>query len=220
MRSKNPEIDSAAVRGTLRFSRRLKVYFDVFAAVVIMIALLPVFVIIALAVSLDGGPAFFGHTRIGLGGRKFRCLKFRSMTTDADLVLRHLLESDPASTAEWAATQKLRNDPRVTKVGKLLRATSLDELPQLFNVIRLDMSLVGPRPITSAEAIRYKRHIRYYYATRPGITGLWQISGRSNTTFARRVALDRNYVRDWSLGRDFYILAKTIPAVLLRQGAH
>ena len=157
----------------------MKVVSDVSGATLLLIGLMPVFAIITLLVSLDGGPVIFGHTRIGAGGSTFRCLKFRSMVTDAEVVLQRLLATDPVAAAEWTATQKLRNDPRVTRIGRVLRATSLDELPQLLNVIRLDMSLVGPRPITLAEVSRYRNHINYYFLTRPGITGLWQISGRS-----------------------------------------
>jgi Undecaprenyl-phosphate galactose phosphotransferase WbaP len=203
-----------------RRSKYGKVAIDMIVASIALLLLLPLLLIIAIAVALDGGPVIFGHERVGLDGRRFRCLKFRSMAVDADKVLRDLLAKDATSAAEWAATQKLRLDPRVTRVGRVLRATSLDELPQLINVLRRDMSVVGPRPITAAEQRRYGKHIGYYYQARPGITGLWQVSGRSNTTFPRRVALDRAYVRDWSLRLDLYILARTIPAVIKRSGAH
>jgi Undecaprenyl-phosphate galactose phosphotransferase WbaP len=203
-----------------RVSRWGKDVVDLAIASMTLLVLLPILLIVAALVSRDGGPAIFSHERVGLNGRRFRCLKFRSMVTNADEVLRDLLASDASAATEWAATHKLRQDPRVTKIGRFIRATSLDELPQLINVLRRDMSLVGPRPITAAEQRRYGKHIGYYYQTRPGITGLWQVSGRSNTTFPRRVALDRAYVRDWSLMLDLYILAKTIPAVLNRSGAH
>jgi len=150
----------------------------------------------------------------------FDCIKFRSMVLDADRVLRHHIAINPEAGAEWAATQKLRNDPRVTKVGNFLRRSSLDELPQLFNVLRGEMSMVGPRPIVQAEVSRYGDDIEYYYAAKPGITGLWQVSGRSDMSYARRVKLDVWYVRNWTLWHDIAILFKTIPAVFLQRGAH
>jgi undecaprenyl-phosphate galactose phosphotransferase len=146
-------------------------------------------------------------------------LKFRSMTTNSAAVLAELLQSDPLAAAEWDATQKLKNDPRITGIGRLLRATSLDEIPQLLNVLRLDMSLVGPRPIVEAEVARYGENIAQYYAGRPGLTGLWQVSGRSDTSYAQRVALDTQYVSTWSFWQDVRILARTIPAVIRRRGA-
>jgi UDP-galactose-lipid carrier transferase len=141
------------------------------------------------------------------------------MVTNSDRVLTDLLARDPDATAEWQATQKLRRDPRVTPIGRFLRKTSLDELPQLVNVLRGDMSLVGPRPIVAAERRFYGKHIDDYYSIRPGITGLWQISGRSDTSYERRVELDVWYVRNWTLWRDVVILLKTLPIVLLRRGA-
>ena len=199
--------------------RGIKLGIDVVAALFLLVLLAPVLLAIAVAVKSDGGPVLFAHRRVGAGGREFGCLKFRSMVTDADAALRRLLEHDPAAAIEWAETQKLRNDPRVTWVGKLLRATSLDEIPQLFNVLRLDMSLVGPRPIVRAEVPRYGADIVYYYETRPGVTGLWQVSGRSDIGYVQRVHLDTWYVKNWTLWHDLVILAKTIPAVLQRRGA-
>jgi Undecaprenyl-phosphate galactose phosphotransferase WbaP len=203
-----------------QISYSAKAAIDIAVAFTTLLFLLPLLFIVAAAVSCDGGPIIFSHERVGLHGRKFRCLKFRSMVVDADKVLRELLSTDFTAAAEWTATQKLRRDPRVTKVGSFLRATSIDELPQLVNVLLREMSLVGPRPITASEQRRYGKHIGYYYRARPGITGLWQVSGRSDTTFSRRVALDRAYVKDWSLMLDLYILFRTIPAVLKRNGAH
>src|SRR6202012_5719788 len=135
-------------------------------------------------------PVLFAHRRLGLDGRHFNCLKFRTMATNAEQVLEQVLAADPERAAEWRATQKLRNDPRITWIGRLLRSTSLDELPQLLNVLRLEMSLVGPRPIVRSEVPRYAADITYYYETRPGLTGLWQVSGRSDTSYERRVQLD------------------------------
>jgi undecaprenyl-phosphate galactose phosphotransferase len=201
-------------------SRVLKAGFDQIAAIAALILLAPLLLVLALLVRADGGPALYCHRRIGAGGRMFDCLKFRSMMLDADGVLRRLLATDPAAADEWAATQKLRDDPRITRIGRFLRASSLDELPQLLNVVRGEMSLVGPRPIVRAEVARYGSNIEHYYAAKPGLTGLWQVSGRSDMSYARRVQLDVWYVRNWSLWHDIAILFKTIPAVFLRRGAH
>jgi len=176
--------------------------------------------IIALLVRLDGGPAIFGHSRVGEGGRMFDCLKFRSMRVDADRQLEELLARDDAARAEWEETRKLKDDPRVTKLGRLLRKTGIDELPQLLNVIRGDMSLVGPRPVTLAEMDRYGAAADRYRRVRPGITGLWQVSGRNDTTYAQRVNLDAWYVANWSPWHDLVIILKTIPAVIFRRGAY
>lgn len=202
-----------------RISRAVKLGLDVAAASVLILFLLPILLAIAAAVRLDGGPALFAHTRIGAGQRRFPCFKFRSMRTDSAAILQNVLATDPAAAVEWAATQKLRNDPRITPIGAFLRRTSLDELPQLFNVLRLEMSLVGPRPIVDEEIWHYGDDIAYYYQARPGLTGLWQVSGRSGTTYQERVELDTSYVRSWSLGKDIGILARTVPAVLKRTGA-
>ncbi len=200
-------------------ARFLKMLFDYLAASLALIVLTPVLLLIAACVKLDGGPALFGHTRIGAAGRRFQCLKFRSMVVDSDAVLRRTLASDPEAAEEWSRTQKLRRDPRVTRIGAVLRKTSLDELPQLINVLRLEMSLVGPRPIVDAEVPRYGEDIAYYYETRPGLTGLWQVSGRTSTTYVHRVQLDTWYVKNWTIWHDLAILAKTVPAVLKRKGA-
>jgi undecaprenyl-phosphate galactose phosphotransferase len=202
------------------FSRVLKTMFDLFAAGVLVVLFAPLLGALTLLVRADGGPAFYRHRRLGAGGRMFDCIKFRSMLLDADRVLREVLENDPDAASEWAATQKLRSDPRITRIGRFLRRSSLDELPQLFNVLRGEMSLVGPRPIVTAEIDRYEDDIEYYYAAKPGITGLWQVSGRSDMSYARRVRLDVWYVRNWTLWHDIAILFKTIPAVFLQRGAH
>ncbi len=200
-------------------ARAVKVAFDLAAATVLLVLALPVLLTLAALVRLDGGPVLYAHRRIGANGREFNCLKFRSMVVDADLVLHRLLATDAAAAAEWADTHKLRNDPRITRIGRFLRATSLDELPQLLNVLRLEMSLVGPRPIVRAEVGFYGDDIVYYHETRPGLTGLWQVSGRSDTSYAHRVQLDTWYVKNWTVWHDIAILAKTIPAVLKREGA-
>ena len=202
-----------------RLSRAAKAGLDVAAALLLVLFLMPVLLAIAAAVRLDGGPALFAHRRLGKGGHHFPCLKFRSMRTDSAAILQHVLATDPAAAVEWAATQKLRNDPRVTPIGAFLRRTSLDELPQLFNVLRLEMSLVGPRPIVEEEVRHYGDDIAFYYEARPGLTGLWQVSGRSGTTYGERVQLDTAYVREWTFWKDVVILARTVPAVLKRTGA-
>ena len=200
-------------------ARVAKLAIDLGGALAMLVVLAPVFALIAAAVKLDGGTVLYAHRRIGAGGRSFPCLKFRSMVPDSDAVLARLLTTDAAAADEWAATHKLRGDPRVTWIGRILRQTSLDELPQLFNVLRLEMSLVGPRPIVQAEVHRYGDDIHHYYATRPGLTGLWQVSGRSDTGYKQRVQLDTWYVKNWSLWNDITILARTVPAVLKRKGA-
>ena len=188
-------------------------------AAILLLLLTPLFLLLAVLIRRDGGDALFRHQRLGANGRMFPCMKFRSMVANSDRVLEQLLASDPSAAAEWNATQKLRRDPRVTGVGRFLRKTSLDELPQLINVLRGEMSLVGPRPIVRAEIVRYGSEIRYYYQARPGLTGLWQVSGRSDTSYAQRVELDVRYVANWTFWRDVAIVLKTIPAVILRKGA-
>jgi Undecaprenyl-phosphate galactose phosphotransferase WbaP len=197
----------------------IKSAFDFAAAAVLLVLLLPVLVLLGVLIRLDGGPAMFTHRRVGTGGRCFQCLKFRSMVLDSDAALARLLRDDPAAAKEWAATRKLRSDPRITRIGRILRKTSLDELPQLINVLRGEMSLVGPRPIVEEEINRYGDQIRYYMAARPGMTGLWQVSGRSETTYDERVRLDVRYVREWSLWQDIAILLKTVLVVIQRRGA-
>lgn len=200
-------------------SRAVKLIFDIVVAAVLTVLLLPAFIAIYLAVIRDGGPALYRHTRIGRNGRPFTCLKFRTMTPGADRSLAAYLASDPAAAAEWERSYKLREDPRVTPTGRFLRLTSLDELPQLFNVLRGEMSLVGPRPVTAEELRFYGRDVVFYLETRPGMTGLWQVRGRSDTSYEARVAYDIWYVKNWSLWHDAVILAKTPPVVLRRVGA-
>lgn len=199
---------------------RLKRVTDVVIASVAIIFLLPVLLPLAIAIRLsDGGPALFKHKRIGRNGEAFECFKFRSMVTDSQARLERLLESDAAARAEWKATQKLTNDPRITALGAFLRKSSLDELPQLLNVLKGEMSIVGPRPITESEVERYGDDFDKYKSVRPGLTGLWQVSGRSGTTYARRVALDVEYVRNGSYVGDIKIMFQTVPAVLMSDGA-
>jgi Undecaprenyl-phosphate galactose phosphotransferase WbaP len=194
--------------------------FDLTVAILGGILCLPFFAIIAILVRLSSpGPAFYGHVRIGQGGKRFRTWKFRTMVVDADKALHGLLASNPQLCAEWRNNHKLQDDPRVTRFGALLRKTSIDEAPQLWNVIRGEMSLVGPRPIVDAEIAKYSDFYRLYQTVRPGITGLWQISGRSDTSYAERVELDAHYVGNWSLWLDMRILASTLKTVVSRAGA-
>ncbi|HBV1430425.1 TPA: undecaprenyl-phosphate galactose phosphotransferase WbaP, partial [Klebsiella pneumoniae] len=194
-------------------SRILKRAFDIFGALAIIIVLSPLLLYISRKVKKDGGPAIYGHERIGKGGVPFKCLKFRSMVINSKEVLTALLESDPESKKEWDETFKLKNDPRITKIGGVLRRTSLDELPQLFNVLKGEMSLVGPRPIITAELERYNEEVEYYLLSKPGMTGLWQVSGRSDVDYETRVYLDAWYVKNWSMWNDIAILFKTISVV-------
>jgi exopolysaccharide production protein ExoY len=194
---------------------------DVVVCLVALASLLPFAVIFAVAIKLqDGGPILFGHMRIGRDGRLFRCWKFRSMVVNAEQKLAALLARDPAARAEWEADHKLRNDPRITWLGNFLRKSSIDELPQLINVLRGEMSLVGPRPVVQAEALRYGRYFREYCAVRPGITGLWQVMGRNDVSYRRRVALDVAFVRSQSVSLYLTILILTVPAVFGRSGVY
>jgi exopolysaccharide production protein ExoY len=193
--------------------------FGILLAVVLIVFLAPVLMLVAALVACTSGPILYRHSRIGYQGRRFNCLKFRTMVVDGDRLLAELLLRDPEAASEWASTQKLRKDPRVTSIGRVLRKTSLDELPQLFNVVFGEMNLVGPRPIVEAEARKYGRQLRYYASVRPGITGLWQVSGRCETSYRRRIAYDRVYVTKRSLALDCSILIRTIPAVLGGGGA-
>lgn len=211
---------SGAPAGTpmLRPAERI---FDIIIASLALLFTGPLLLVVALGVKLyDGGPALFSHTRIGRGARPFQCLKFRSMVVNAEERLTTLLTSDPAAAAEWARDHKLKSDPRITPLGDFLRRSSLDELPQLINVLRGDMSIVGPRPIVHAEVSRYGRRFEHYCAVRPGITGLWQVSGRNDTSYRRRVAMDAFYARNKTLGWDIKIILLTIPAVLLAKGSY
>jgi exopolysaccharide production protein ExoY len=193
---------------------------DIIGASAALVLLSPIMLLIALViVLLDPGPLLFAHTRLGQGGRPFRCLKFRSMTVDADARLAHLLETDAEARAEWQQNQKLRRDPRITAIGRFLRRSCLDELPQFINVLRGDMRLVGPRPIVAAEAVRYGRHFPVYCSLKPGITGLWQVKRQDRTSYRRRVAFDLTYARSRSLALNMRILLLTIPCVLRGEGA-
>lgn len=194
--------------------------FDLAGALVLLLLLAPAMLLLMWRLRAEGGSAIYGHVRVGRGGRQFRCFKFRTMVPDADRRLAELLASDPEAKAEWEREFKLKNDPRVTRLGDFLRRSSVDELPQLFNVVRGEMSLVGPRPVVEAELARYGDKLDDYLAVRPGMTGLWQVSGRNDTSYERRVALDSDYVRNWSFRRDISILFRTVGVVLGRKGAY
>ncbi len=194
---------------------------DIVISLIALVFLLPALLLIAALVKMqDGGPVLFAQTRIGRGMGEFKCLKFRSMRTNATELLAKLLESDATARAEWAEDHKLRSDPRITRLGLFLRKTSLDELPQLFNVLKGDMSLVGPRPIVQAEVAKYGKSMRHYTSRLPGITGLWQVKGRNDVSYRRRVALDRLFARKFSPFLYASILVLTVPAVVLRKGSY
>ncbi len=204
-------------RKSSRFVKRL---FDIVGSATLLVLLAPFFLFIAWRVSRDGGSVTYGHERIGLNGKKFKCLKFRSMVMNSQEVLDELLATDPAAKAEWDQWFKLKQDPRITSIGRFLRETSLDELPQLWNVLKGEMSLIGPRPIIDEELLRYGEDADYYLCAKPGISGLWQVSGRSDIDYNTRVYLDCWYVKNWSLWNDIVILFKTVNVVLRRDGAY
>jgi exopolysaccharide production protein ExoY len=188
---------------------------DIVLASVAIFPLAPLLIICWVATTVTSpGTAIFRHKRVGFRGESFDCFKFRTMVVDASEQLAWLLERDPVAAAEWAANRKLRYDPRITAIGAILRRSSLDELPQLFNVLRGDMSIVGPRPVTQDELNRYAKSIPEYLSCRPGVTGLWQVSGRSSTTYRKRVACDSFYARHWSIQLDLKIIIATIPALM------
>jgi Undecaprenyl-phosphate galactose phosphotransferase WbaP len=217
--------DSHGAPGALRHARisrpgeTAKRLLDIVGALTLVLFLSPLLVVVGLALARDRGPIIYSHSRTGRHGRTFGCLKFRTMVPNADQVLRELLHNDPDLQREWMRDQKLRNDPRVTAIGRFLRRTSLDELPQLWNVLKGEMSLVGPRPVVREEWQRYGRRLDTYLAAKPGVTGLWQITGRSDSCYRRRVALDSYYIRKRSFLMDCYILLRTVKVVFRGRGA-
>jgi undecaprenyl-phosphate galactose phosphotransferase len=210
-------IHNNLARPWARFAKRA---FDVGLCSLGLVLVAPLMLGIAALLALEGGPILFAHRRIGRGGRPFYCYKFRTMVPNAQEVLEDLLARDPQARAEWERDRKLRADPRVTRLGHWLRRLSFDELPQLFNILRGDMSLVGPRPVVEEELERYGPARIYYEMVRPGLTGLWQISGRNDLDYERRVALDTWYVRNWTLWYDILILFRTLVVVPARAGAY
>jgi undecaprenyl-phosphate galactose phosphotransferase len=203
-----------------RGSQMLKRAFDLLCSGLLLALTSPLFLWVAVQVRLGGGAVFFGHQRIGQNGVPFPCYKFRTMAPNADVLLKELLERDPVAREEWERDFKLKNDPRVTKIGSFLRKTSLDELPQLWNVFKGQMSLVGPRPVVHAELERYGNQVGYYLEARPGITGLWQTSGRNDVSYETRVYLDAWYVKNWSMFTDLVILIRTLKVLLIKEGAY
>ncbi|MDR2494771.1 MAG: undecaprenyl-phosphate galactose phosphotransferase WbaP [Spirochaetaceae bacterium] len=199
----------------------IKRFMDVSVSLIMGLALLPLLLSIAALVKITSpGPALFGHTRIGKDGKRFKAYKFRSMAANADALLRELLDSDPKARSEWEANRKIKNDPRVTKLGKILRQTSLDEFPQLINIIKGEMSLIGPRPIVDEEVPKYGEEFSRIFSVRPGLSGLWQVSGRSDTDYNERVAFDSYYLQSWSVWLDLWVLYKTVWVVLKGKGAY
>jgi exopolysaccharide production protein ExoY len=194
--------------------------FDFHVALGAILLLAPLIATIALALLLlQGRPVLIRHRRVGRDGALFPCFKFRTMVRDADKVLQRVLDRDPDLRREWEQNRKLQDDPRITAFGRIVRETSVDEIPQLFNILRGHMSLVGPRPIVTDEIPLYGINIQHYYRVRPGLTGAWQVGGRSDVCFARRVDLDTSYVATRSFRTDIGILARTVPAVLKRRGS-
>lgn len=203
------------------YNRYLKRFFDIMATSVGGLIIGPIFVIIALIIYFSSrGPVIFAHKRVGKDGKTFNCYKFCTMVPNSQEVLKAFLAANEDARLEWEQDFKLKNDPRVTKIGEILRKTSLDELPQLINVLKGEMSLVGPRPIVQEEVAKYGDYISDYYLVRPGITGLWQVSGRNNIDYPTRVRMDSWYVRNWSLWLDIVMLFKTVRVVLKREGAY
>jgi undecaprenyl-phosphate galactose phosphotransferase len=202
------------------FGGALKRAIDLALVVPALIFLAPLLALLALSVKVqDGGPVLFVQPRVGRDGRLFGCLKLRSMVIDADARMQRLLREDPEAAREWREKQKLTRDPRVTAVGRVLRASSADELPQLLNVLLGHMSIVGPRPILPQQIDDYGPGFAQYCTARPGLTGLWQVSGRNETTFRQRSELDQAYLRAWSLRTDIHLLARTVAVVLGKRGA-
>jgi exopolysaccharide production protein ExoY len=194
--------------------------FDMGLVIIAILTLLPLMLCVAVLIKLSSrGPVFFGHDRVGFAGRRFRCWKFRTMVVDGDRVLAEYFRRWPGEQAIWLAERKLRDDPRVTPLGAVLRKLSVDELPQLYNILLGQMSVVGPRPIVADELQKYQNSAAHYLRTRPGLTGLWQVSGRNDTSYRKRVLLDRLYIRRWSMLLDMWIIVRTIPAVLSSRGA-
>ena len=204
-----------------KYNRIIKRIFDLTVSFLSLVILIPLGVLLSVLIYIDNpGPVVFSHTRIGKSGKEFPCYKFRTMVLGAEKILENHLAENEEAKKEWEKDFKLKNDPRITKVGFFLRKTSLDEFPQIINVIKGEMSLVGPRPIVKAEVEKYKECIYDYYLVPPGITGLWQVNGRSDTTYEERVQMDSWYVRNWSIWIDIVYIIKTFKVVIERKGAY
>ena len=198
----------------------LKSIIDIVGACAALILFAPLFLFIAYKIRKDGGSAFYSHERIGKNGKPFQCLKFRSMVVNSQEVLEELLANDSRAREEWERDFKLRNDPRITPVGNFIRKTSLDELPQLINVLKGEMSLIGPRPVVAEERKYYGEHWDEFLSVKPGMSGLWQVSGRNDTGYDERVGLDIHYIRNWNLWMDVVIAYKTIFVIINPKGAY
>ena len=206
---------------TKRAARAMKRLVDIFLILLSAPFVLPLTLIVALAIKKNSpGPIFYGHTRIGRNGRPFKCWKFRSMVTDADKQLKKILAENPEMRAEWEKDRKLTNDPRITKIGRFLRKTSIDEIPQFFNILTGEMSFIGPRPVTEPELSKYGDKSHLILSVQPGLSGMWQISGRSDTGYEDRIVLDSYYIQNWSIWLDLWIIIKTIHVVLKGKGAY
>ena len=212
------ELENLQVRDSV-FYLFIKRAIDFIGALVGLILLSPIMVIVAIAIKLEdpNGNIIFGHMRVGKDGKMFPCLKFRSMFSNAEEMKKNFTEEQKR---EYAETFKLKDDPRITKVGKFIRKTSLDELPQLFNILKGDMTIVGPRPIVTEELKYYGEYDKYYMAVKPGLTGLWQVSGRSDTSYDERVELDMEYIKTRTILKDIYIMIMTVVKVLKREGSY
>jgi len=202
------------------FGKINKRLLDIFGSIIGILVLFIPMSIVMLLIKLDGGSIFYGDRRVGKDGKIFICWKFRSMRVDADEVLKEILDNDAEAKEEYIKYCKLRNDPRVTKIGKVIRRTSVDELPQLFNILKGEMSIVGPRPIMEKEIEKYGKNFSQYITVKPGVTGLWQVGGRNKATFEQRIHMDEWYIRNWSLWHDVVIIFKTVNVVLGRSGAY
>ncbi len=222
--SANPNAQSADDRNDsplyLPFWNAVKSVIDFLGAFLALILLSPLFIFIVYKIRKDGGPAFYTHERIGKNGKAFHCIKFRSMVINSKEILDELLANDPEARAEWERDFKLRNDPRITAIGKFIRKTSLDEIPQLLNVLKGEMSLIGPRPVIAEERKYYGDRWDEFLSVKPGMTGLWQVSGRNDTGYDERVRLDIDYIRNWSLWTDIVIAWKTIFVIINPKGAY
>ena len=206
---------------TKRISLFWKRFIDLFLLLLSSPVTLPVTLIVAIAIKISSpGPVFYGHKRIGKNGKEFKCWKFRSMVIDADKQLEKILAENPEMRAEWEKDRKFTNDPRVTKIGKFLRKTSIDEIPQFFNILTGEMSFIGPRPVTKAELTKYRNKSDFILSVQPGLSGMWQISGRSDTGYEERVTLDSYYIQNWSVWLDIWIIIKTVYVVLRGKGAY
>lgn len=205
----------AKVRFYPKYGKRL---LDILLSVLLLPIVLPVITLVWAATRIQGGPGFYAHSRVGQTGLAFRCYKIRTMLPGSSRILREHLQNDPEAAAEWARTHKLKSDPRVTRLGRFLRRTSLDELPQILNVLRGDMSLVGPRPVTEGELNRYAPSLSVYLAQKPGVTGPWQVHGRRDGCYDMRVRLDRTYMHEVSLLTDLALIARTALAVIRPTG--